>query len=433
MSEIKDPFLRYSRYFQWLADVLYNPDKYFVFTPWGQRIGHIAMETIMAVCIAIRDKKKLIFIFPIKSVNNEISKCDFNCTIFNEKDVRFWVLKSLLFFSGAFHYLYNGILSKLIIAFPLLSKAIPPFFFYPRYGLEEGKWGGHRLRGSDFYLDGELILSNDWQVHLSSDQLIKGDILRKKMGIPDKAWFVCLHVREKGFLGASIRDAAISNYLLTIKYITQKGGYVVRMGDNTMEPLQPMKNVIDYALSNYRSELMDLYLIAKCRFLLGCDSGVLCLAWLLKKPSCLVNITEHSITPLFSPPNLLIQKHFFSKQKQRFLSIKEKITAMELSSNKDYISVENSPEEILETVKEYFCFLEEGKFYDSDHLQNEFCNYKRKHQEYLLKQDFIGNKEKDILSGTLSAQGRLGSFYIERCWENTSYLQELTKLYSGES
>ena len=432
MAKIKDPFLKYNRYYQKIADLLFDPEKYFVFSPWGQRIGHIAMETIMAICLVIRDKKELIFIFPIKSVNNEIPKCDFNCVVFNKKDLRFWILKGLLFFSGAFHYLYNGIRSKIIIIFPILTKIFPPFFFYPIYGLEEGKWGHRRLRGTDFYVDKKLVSSVDWQVHLSSNQLIRGEATRKKLGLPDDAWFVCLHVREKGFMGASIRDAAISNYLPTIRYITRKGGYVVRMGDTTMTPLQPMENEIDYAFVCCRSDVMYIYFIEQYRFLLGCDSGILCLAWLLKKPSCLVNITEHSITSLSSPPDLLIQKHFYSKQKKRFLSIKEKLISMDLYPIKDYFYVENSPEEILETVKEHFYFLENGRFYDSDHLQNEFSAQRRKSHEYFLKQDFIEHKGKDILAGTLSAQGRIGSFYLKRCWEYTQYLQKLTKLYNGE-
>jgi hypothetical protein len=267
MPKSKDPFLRFSRLHQYLADLLFDPSKYFVFTPWGQRIGHLAIETILAISIAIRDNKQLILIPHIKSVNKEIFNCQFKCPTYKGKDWRIWFLKIAILFSGLFHFGYNGIRSKIVKVIPFLSKIIPSIFFYPRYGIEEGKWEGFKLRGTNYYLDWELLLSIDYQVSLSSDQLTRGDEIREKMGIPKDAWFVCLHVREQGYLGTYSghvhRNSSISNYLPAINSITQKGGFVVRMGDPTMTPLQPMDKVIDYALSNFRSNLMDIYLMSQ--------------------------------------------------------------------------------------------------------------------------------------------------------------------------
>ena len=81
MLETKDPFLRYSRWYQVLADVLFDPEKYFVFTPRCERIGHLTIELMLAIGISNRDNKQVVLIPQIRSVNKEIFQCLFNCQI----------------------------------------------------------------------------------------------------------------------------------------------------------------------------------------------------------------------------------------------------------------------------------------------------------------------------------------------------------------
>jgi putative glycosyltransferase (TIGR04372 family) len=256
------------------------------------------------------------------------------------------------------------------------------------------------------------------------------------MGLPKKSWFVCLHVREQGYLGNTPRhhhrNSSVSNYLPAIRYITSKGGYVIRMGDPSMTSIQPMDKVIDYALSGFKSDLMDIYLLSQCYFFLGCDSGLFYVACMFHKPCCLVNLTELVISPPIFDQSMFIPKRFYSKQKQRFISLAEALNSDVALYNSDYIYVENSPEEILETVKEQLLFMKNGKFYDSHHLQNKFNSNKRKRHERLVKGNSIVQSQKDALSGTMPSQCRVGSFYLKQCWEYTSYLQKLTKLYNGE-
>ncbi|MBM3546448.1 MAG: TIGR04372 family glycosyltransferase [Alphaproteobacteria bacterium] len=101
----------------------------------------------------------------------------------------------------------------------------------------------------------------------------------RRMGVPEGAWFVCLHVREPGYMkegtnsSEAVRNANIANYLPAVEEIVRRGGWVIRLGDASVTPLPPMQQVIDYARSPFKSEVLDVFLMASCRFLLGTTSG----------------------------------------------------------------------------------------------------------------------------------------------------------------
>jgi hypothetical protein len=105
-----------------------------------------------------------------------------------------------------------------------------------------------------------------------------GRALLTRMGVPGDAWFVALHVREEGYSPAddsdhAHRNADISTYQAAIRAIVETGGWVIRVGDASMTPLAPMDRVVDYATSPEKTDWMDLWLCAHCRFLIGTTSG----------------------------------------------------------------------------------------------------------------------------------------------------------------
>tara|TARA_Y100000590_G_scaffold18275_1_gene21755 strand:+ start:17264 stop:18667 length:1404 start_codon:yes stop_codon:yes gene_type:complete len=115
---------------------------------------------------------------------------------------------------------------------------------------------------------------------LKEDHKNQGIKILNKMGLPKDAWYVTLHVREPGYRGESkkntkenFRNSNPLNYLKAIERITKSGGWVFRMGDASMTPLPKMKNLIDYARSEYKSEMMDIFLAATSKFCIGTASG----------------------------------------------------------------------------------------------------------------------------------------------------------------
>ena len=129
---------------------------------------------------------------------------------------------------------------------------------------------------------------------LPPDVTARGWALLEKAGVPRGAWFVALHVRDIRWRGTTaglqaIRNADTASYLPAIDEIARRGGFVIRMGDADAPPLPPLVNVIDYGRSDMRSDWMDIFLLARSRFVLGSASGPIFVPPLYGVPSVLTN------------------------------------------------------------------------------------------------------------------------------------------------
>lgn len=137
----------------------------------------------------------------------------------------------------------------------------------------------------------------------------------RQMGIPDDAWFVALHVREEGYAHGddahhTHRNANVLSYGPAIRAITDAGGWVVRVGDPSMTPLPEMEQVVDYAVSNRKSEWMDLWLCAKCRFFIGTTSGLYLVAHMFGRRSVLANMVPMGAALSIGADDISIAKRY---------------------------------------------------------------------------------------------------------------------------
>lgn len=139
-----------------------------------------------------------------------------------------------------------------------------------------------------------------------------------RMGIGDDDWFVCFQSRDptyeltrEGFgvpsLGRpSNRDCRIENYLPAARWIVEQGGHALRMGAAVDAPLgDEGPGIVDYA-AGYRSEFLDVYLAARCRFFLGNSSGLFCVPLVFNVPVAVANYLPYACvglgrTTLYTP------------------------------------------------------------------------------------------------------------------------------------
>ena len=124
-------------------------------------------------------------------------------------------------------------------------------------------------------------LKREMLFNLKSSHIDYGYKQLKKIGITDKDWWVTIHCRS----GLSKNDkkteywrnSNINKFYEAIHYINKKGGYVFRMGDDKMPKIEKSKvnsnMVIDYAHSDLKNDVMDIFLGAKSKFHLGTSSG----------------------------------------------------------------------------------------------------------------------------------------------------------------
>jgi len=287
-----------------------------------------------------------------------------------------FVCRSRLFDANAYLFdLYQPYL--VFISNPVLKFLCIPFFVNP--------W----LRDDAFRFDVSFIgsaksesrISFGYQVcsnynrqfdrpliELSVEDLQRGRAETAQF-LPPGRPFVTVHVRDSGFYNdtnRTTRNADIRSYEPAFRYLIESGFIVVRLGDPSMVRIDDMvarcgPGLVDYPHLPARSTFLDIYLAASCEFFLGCNSGVQALAIIFNKPSCLVNYYNASTCLAYRPGDLSTFKKIRNTADGSLVPFEDMLRPP-LSENIQlgelrrlgYELEDNSPEEILETVREFF-------------------------------------------------------------------------------
>lgn len=140
----------------------------------------------------------------------------------------------------------------------------------------------------------------------------------EKIGISRNDWFVILHVRSHNTKkdNLEILNPDLHDYYPAIKEITKNGGWVIRIGDKTMEKLDPMDNVYDYAHSNLKSDWMDIFLMGSAKFMLGTSSGPSVVSHVFGVPIVMTNFSSLTSIYLGKKDIILLSKFFDLKTNQ---------------------------------------------------------------------------------------------------------------------
>ena len=149
-----------------------------------------------------------------------------------------------------------------------------------------------------------------------------------ELGVPSDAEFVCFHCREGGYSPSdehlhSFRNNSIENYLPAVAELAMRGLWCIRMGDPSMRQIEPMERVIDYAHLDIRSDWMDVFLCASCRFFLGSTSGLAHVAYVFGRPSAMPNQVPLSMALAFGLSDVAIPKLLWLEKEGRYLSFGE--------------------------------------------------------------------------------------------------------------
>lgn len=209
-----------------------------------------------------------------------------------------------------------------------------------------------------------------------------------ELGIRPSDWFVCVHARDNGWTlkqtpydlkypadytleQDEYRNVDINSYLPAIDYIISKGGFVIRMGDPNMTSLEMSGKFIDYPFTSHKNLIMDLYLVAKCKFVLGCDSGFSTnFPVAFGTPLLVTNVASTILTARWPYSNTrFILKPVTELSTGRLLSLNERndpalsnvhnaVTFREMG----YEWCPNTPEDILESTKEMLDLIDTGCF-----------------------------------------------------------------------
>jgi putative glycosyltransferase (TIGR04372 family) len=171
-------------------------------------------------------------------------------------------------------------------------------------------------------------------------------------------------VREGGYHGetagsiGSHRNASIDDYIPAIKLITERGGYVIRLGDRSMRPAPKIDGLIDYALSPEKSPAIDIFFCGTSRFVIGTTSGLTTACVSFGTPLVLVNCISND-WQLWSDNTHFIVKPVRDIRNKRFVPFAEVFVPpiqgylinSQVMRRKGLEPIPNTPEEITEAVR----------------------------------------------------------------------------------
>ena len=222
-------------------------------------------------------------------------------------------------------------------------------------------------------------------LRLTDEHYIRGITALKTIGVQEDAWFATLHVREGQFgehrVGEPFRDSDPKTYLNALDAITNRGGWVFRLGDSSMSPLPKMPNVFDYANSKLKCDWMDVFLLAAARFMIGTSSGPATVSRAFGVPIAMTNFLPSaalylSMRDLFLPKMLRQRDSGNMTPFEQQMSLPLSACASDGMFNNLYgiEIIPNTSQEIRELVEEMVCKLE-GRHRisaDDDNLQKRF-------------------------------------------------------------
>lgn len=198
----------------------------------------------------------------------------------------------------------------------------------------------------------------------------EGQSMLRALGIPAGAPFVCLNVRDGGYLRKSMpwrswsyqdyRDCNVQNYIQAALELANRGYFVVRMGAVVKEAMDVKHpQIIDYAANGARTDFMDIYLGAKCHFCISNSTGFDAVPFIFRRPIVYVDHVPLGIISTYSARFLATTKKHWLRDQGRCMTFREIFASgadhFYYSSKYDDLRVdllESTPDEIAAVVLE---------------------------------------------------------------------------------
>ena len=220
-------------------------------------------------------------------------------------------------------------------------------------------------------------------------------------------WFVCFFARDNFYdemyrnnlsKKMQVRNSDINTYVKSMDFITQMGGYAIRVGRFQKNKINNNNNkkIIYYSFLKEKNPKIDFLLMFFCKFCIGSSSGITDLTNLNNVPIGLVNeyeyirsqgISRGTFIPklLIDKNNKVVSKKDYNKNIGYPKSINKLYDKINLSQ---YKYLDNTEEEILMITKDFYYTFVENE--NPNHLlindiykNNELKIYKPFYDKYL--------------------------------------------------
>ena len=204
------------------------------------------------------------------------------------------------------------------------------------------------------------------QLKFTADENKRGEDFLKSIGLKKDQKFVCFTIRDNQYLKNefpdidfsyhSYRDSDISKFYPSFNYLLEKGYALFRMGKHVSSEVKiDNPSFFDYSKSDFRSDFLDIWLMANCSFTVSTGTGIDEVANAFRKPICYVNFLPLLLFNSYNPKTLTTPKTLLNPDTKKPLTILEMIEKyddLEKFQNGDLLYVENTENEIIDAIKE---------------------------------------------------------------------------------
>ncbi|WP_419786643.1 TIGR04372 family glycosyltransferase [Pseudodesulfovibrio sp.] len=274
----------------------------------------------------------------------------------------------------------NGALLELLKrAMPIHQIFLPLFDICHKLGgLGVSSMYVHKVSGND---PKGLARFHPGHLSLSEAEKAEGERQCAELGIAPGTPIVPVMSRDNAYLQKiqeptaldTYRNVEIDSYIPAMEMLANTHA-VVRMGTAVTGKLPTSHpGIIDYSLSGKRTELLDVYLSAACRFFLSCGTGLDSITVCsFRKPVLYVHSIPPADVPFFKPNTMVALKKYWHTKEERYLSLSElfsrklakMVNASDLSPH-DIVVHDCTPEEVTEAVREMTARLD-GSWVETD-------------------------------------------------------------------
>jgi putative glycosyltransferase (TIGR04372 family) len=229
------------------------------------------------------------------------------------------------------------------------------------------------------------------QLSFSKEENKMAHSFLKSIGIGQQK-FVCMIIRDSAYLKNAdyhnYRDVDISIFKEAALALAEKGYWVFRMGKVVHEPFKSdHPRILDYANSEYRSDFLDIWLMANCFFCISTGTGLDEVARIFRRPAVYVNnIPLHQLVTYDHV--ITVPKHLVWKEINKQLTLSEHLAYPYLHTdqydNEKILVVDLTPKDIKQAVLEIEARLN-GTWKDSEEdqrLQDRFWKIFNSHQDF---------------------------------------------------
>ena len=258
------------------------------------------------------------------------------------------------------------------------------YLFYWNWKIPGGEKHNEVFQHSrDF--EGNLEISK-FRLDFSSEEDLAARNWLKRKGWKEGEPFVCLLVRDSAYLRDSAliedhdwsyhdyRDTDIKDYVPAMEWLTEQGVFVLRMGKIMKEQIKTRnKMIIDYAFLDDKSDFMDIWLFANCALCISTGTGPDLVSDVYRRPLLFLNCIP--LGNIISWSNSMqLPKNLYWKKNSKELTLKEHLkytSHTNIENSKEFKQEDLSQEEILDSVKECWSFLQgSSKFTKEEEILN---------------------------------------------------------------